>query len=271
MIAISGSSGFIGRALFERFTHRGSNCFGYSRTAALGFHYTSDYSDLPAVETIIHCAQPALASAWSPKVTEECFQVLSNLLKSSFDRFVFLSSAEVYADGLTGLAMEESELNADSPYRKAKIEMEELVLERRGTCVVRLSNVYGPPPRRGTVIGDLHYQIIRKPGRILLDSGYPVRDFMFIDDAVDGICLIADSDLEGVVNLGTGRGTSIAQLAKFALRAYGLPDDTKISYRNNSSSDNSHRVLDMSVMKSKFNWTPNVSIEQGLGLLLETE
>ena len=89
--------------------------------------------------------------------------------------------------------------------------------------IVRLFNVYGPG-RRGLVVFDLISKLLDNPTQLpILGDGSQVRDFLYVDDAVAALQLVAESGTGGeAYHVGSGRPVSIRQLAQTILDQAGL-------------------------------------------------
>jgi len=186
-------------------------------------------------------------------------------------QMLFASSALVYAPSQDGSDLsEESPTLGRDPYTKAKLAAEAglAALAAEGQLalqIVRLSNVYGPGAHTGTVVPEAmemasagQTPIMRRPGVEL--------DLLYVDDVTQGMLRLAA--LEPVpgcrmVNLATGRGTRVAQMAARISRLAGVvppPDDqTQPGYGQ-------RLVLDNSLLKRLTGWEPQTDLDDGLKL-----
>ena len=91
------------------------------------------------------------------------------------------------------------------------------------------------------------------------------RSFLFIDDAVDAIVLLLDSNSGDAVNIGSDRSITILDLARLAVNPAGLPESA-VEFRFDSSkpagvgSRNSNNTL----VRALLDWSPQVTLEQGV-------
>ena len=88
-----------------------------------------------------------------------------------------------------------------------------------------------------------------------------IRDYIYIDDVVRGIQHILNSDLCGVFNLGTGIGTSVAEIVKIAEKI--SPNHDKTEYVEVQNEDHSKVVLDV-LKLAKAGFKTEISFEEGL-------
>lgn len=138
------------------------------------------------------------------------------------------------------------------------------------TCVLRLTNTYGPRMRvkdaRQTFLGTWVRLLVEgKPFEVW--GGEQLRDFTYVDDAVDALLLAASSDIANgkVYNLGGDRVISLHDLADLCVTANGrgtyhvheFPADRK-------RIDIGDYYADDSLIRSDLGWKPQVSLEEGL-------
>lgn len=99
----------------------------------------------------------------------------------------------------------------------------------------------------------------------LRGSAQAVRDYLFVEDAADGLARLALSEESGIFNLSTGRGTSVAELSQLLARLSGLP---KPRIESLASCAPSTLVLDPGRALARLGWRAQTSLEDGLKTLL---
>lgn len=139
------------------------------------------------------------------------------------------------------------------------------------TRVARFHNVYGP---WGTWYGGREKApaaICRKvieaklSGRYEIQiwgSGVQTRSFMFIDDCVEGIDLILDSDILEPINLGSSEAVTINQLVDLVEEIAEVK--LKRNYDLSAPKGVNGRNSDNTLIKARLNWEPNTSLRIGL-------
>jgi UDP-glucose 4-epimerase len=137
--------------------------------------------------------------------------------------------------------------------------------------VVRLANVYGPGMSNNNVISAILRQIPGKDRLEVMDTS-PVRDFIWVEDAAEGIVALALSNFKQnnkikLFNIGTGVGTSIGSLAKLALSISEEPD--RFVHSKEVLDRQSSLILDFSSTNSVCGWQPKTSLRQGLTQMLK--
>jgi nucleoside-diphosphate-sugar epimerase len=150
-------------------------------------------------------------------------------------------------------------------YAITKHACEKEALKVRGT-VLRLGNIYGEGMSRFNVFSDILKQI-PGDGPVWVRDTHPMRDFLWINDVVAAFTVAINLKKDGVFNVGSGHGTSIGELARQILEIAGEGDRPVKSKQ--SASAGSCIVLDISETKRQLGWTPTISLQKGLQMLIE--
>ena len=125
---------------------------------------------------------------------------------------------------------------------------------------VRISNVYGPTKLiRPDIVPSTIWSLIHKKSASVWTK-QPIRDFIFVEDAVDSILKLIKSNFNGQVNLGTGIGSSVGELCSHLEELSGV----KITDQNLKVPGHMEFFQDISLLKSIINWVPKYSLKEGL-------
>ena len=125
---------------------------------------------------------------------------------------------------------------------------------------IRISNVYGPTKLiRPDIVPSIIWSLIHKKSASVWTKK-PIRDFIFVDDAVNAVLKLINSKFNGSLNLGTGIGSSVEQLCNHLEELSGI----KISDQNIKVPGHMEFFQDISLLKSIINWTPKYSLKEGL-------
>ena len=195
---------------------------------------------------------------------------LAALLGKGYRRVVYASSAVLYGDADTRGHLSNDPIRIDDAYSRIKRLSELVVLKLSGGVVVRLANIYGPGMSQNNVMTTILRQIPGTGPLEVMDTN-PVRDFVWVQDAAEGIVALAlghftNGNEGGLYNMGTGIGTSIGALASMALEIAGQTD--RPVKAKCSSERQSSLVLDSSDTTATCGWKPKTSLQQGLSRLL---
>jgi len=262
-VVITGASGFIGRALVRALARRGASVIAATRGDTKGMDATwtkvKDYRETPNPHdaTLVHLAEQSntvQANQRGSVHVAEVYELVAALIAKRFRRIVYASSGQIYRRG-----------SADA-YITGKREAEKLVLAAGG-AVVRLANVYGPGMSPRTLIGDIMRQI-PGTGPLELGSSSPRRDFLWIDDAADGLAAVALGSGTGIFDLGTGVSISAGEMARLALAAAGESERPVVS-QTAADSDDDVITLDLAPVRTQFAWTATVDASEGLARLVK--
>jgi len=138
------------------------------------------------------------------------------------------------------------------------------------SCVLRLTNTYGPRMRvkdaRQTFVGIWIRQLMEnKPFEVW--DGTQLRDFTYVDDAVDALLMAAGSDRVGghVFNLGGDCVISLKDLADLLIEIHGGGEYVLRSFPSNRKQiDIGNYYADFSRIRDALNWRPTISLREGL-------
>lgn len=132
--------------------------------------------------------------------------------------------------------------------------------------VARIFNTYGPRmhPNDGRVVSNFIVQALREDPITLYGDGTQTRSFCYVDDMIRGFILFMDSNktITGPINLGNPSEFTMQELAEKVLRLTG--SRSKISYKPLPQDDPRQRKPDITLAKQNLDWTPMVSLDDGL-------
>ena len=132
--------------------------------------------------------------------------------------------------------------------------------------VARIFNTYGPRmhPNDGRVVSNFIVQALTGRPITIFGSGDQTRSFCYVDDLVEGIVKLMESNpaITGPLNLGNPSEFTMQALANLVKELVG--SKSKIVFKPLPIDDPKKRKPDISAAKSCLEWTPSVSLEQGL-------
>lgn len=184
---------------------------------------------------------------------------------SDYNRKRYAEGAKEAAQGLT----EDLPTECLNPYSLSKKNGEELCqlyndFYGLSTCSLRYFNVYGPRHQEdgayATVIAIFRKQRRWNQEMTIVGTGEQRRDFTFVGDVVRANMLaLFNREATGVFNIGAGRNYSINELAeKIGGPTVNIPP--RLGEANLT-------LADCTKAKKVLGWTPNINLDQGLGLL----
>ena len=131
---------------------------------------------------------------------------------------------------------------------------------------IRLSNVYGPTPlKRPDLVPTLVWKIIEKQ-QVSVWTKKPKRDFVYVDDVVNAVMALINSNYSGPVNIGSGVMRSVGDVCNILSNLSGC----EIEDLDKEVSGHYEYCHDLSLVKNLTNWVPEFSLEMGLEKTYET-
>ena len=132
--------------------------------------------------------------------------------------------------------------------------------------VARIFNTYGPRmhPNDGRVVSNFIVQALRDKDITVYGDGSQTRSFCYVDDLVDGLIRLmeSDRDIVGPINLGNPSEFTIRQLAEMVIDLTG--SRSKIIHRPLPQDDPKQRQPDISKAQELLGWQPVVPLAEGL-------
>lgn len=169
------------------------------------------------------------------------------LAQQSGVRVVYASSSAVYGPNEHRKICDDSDRHVDvkiaSHYAKSKLMCEMMAASFPKTLGLRIFNAYGPGDELKPHPSPISQMIAAKrAGKPFLcyGDGTQAKDFIHVDDVVEIIMRLVESDATGVVNVGTGVATSFNQLAELigcAMEYQPVPDPASYQYFTRASLD----------------------------------
>lgn len=207
--------------------------------------------------------------------------ILNNAKKKKIKQVIHISTSEVYGTPNRVPIDEKFPLNAQSPYAASKIAADQLALSFYRSfgipvSIIRPFNTFGPRQSARAVIPTIIAQAIKK-NNIEIGSINPKRDFLYVEDTVNGIIsAIGNKKSVGeIINLGSGQSISIKNLIK----KIGFLLDKKLAIREKALRKRPKKSevdwLLSSTKKAKkiLNWLPknsgNKYLDNGLKKTIE--
>jgi GDP-L-fucose synthase len=130
------------------------------------------------------------------------------------------------------------------------------------------ANLYGPRDnfdlKTSHVIPDLIRKMLENRDRVVLwGDGSPTREFLYVDDCVEGLVLAGDRyDGADPVNLGTGEETSIRELAELIAELSGF--EGEVEWDTSMPNGQPRRSLDASRARELFGFQAHTPLREGL-------
>ncbi|MEY2528592.1 MAG: hypothetical protein QOJ05_682 [Verrucomicrobiota bacterium] len=262
LITILGASGFIGSALARRLAGMGLTCLTPDRKQKLTGTNLGD---------IIYCV--GLTADFRSRRFETVEAHVSHLVHvlrdCDFQSLVYLSSTRVYRNQ-PGLASEADVLsvdpsNHDDLYSISKLMGESVALSSgRKVRIVRLSNVYGRDFTSENFLSSMLRDAVSKKQVTVGNSPDSEKDYISINDVVDGLIKIAREGKHDIYNLASGVNVSNHQLTQ---RLSELTN-CQITFDSTMARQSFPRIR-IDRMRSEFGFQPSFILDE-LGMVIES-
>ncbi len=297
-ILVTGGAGFIGSHLCRKLIMKGhkviclDNLFTGSKSNVI------DLENHPNFEFICHdiikpyyrknidqiynlaCPASPIHYQYNPiKTVKTCTAGVINMLglaKKNGAKILQASTSEVYGDPDMHPQNESYNGNVNpigprSCYDEGKRCSETLFMDyfREHSLkikIVRIFNTYGPNMAvdDGRVVSNFINQAIQNENITIHGSGEQTRSFQFIDDLINAMILIMNSEDKfiGPINIGNPNEITINELALKIIKL--TKSKSKLVYKNLPKDDPKRRMPEILLAKERFNWIPKISLDSGL-------
>ena len=292
---VTGGSGFVGRAVVRAFLDRGTpvTVVDTEQLPAelhddLVTHVAGDLRDAAVRESavaegtagIIHLAaitsvlrsvdRPAETYANNVAVTHELLELSR---QRGVGQFVLASTNAVVGDIGHGTITESLPLRPLTPYGSTKAACEMLLSGYSGayglaTCALRFTNIYGPGMgHKDSFIPRLMRAALSGQGVEVYGDGSQSRDFVHVDDVVQGILAAWDKQYTGTAIIGSGRSISVLELIESVRAATGEP--LPVTHVPAKSGEMPAVIVDVAKAGRELGYTPSVDLTDGLRTVWE--
>jgi GDP-L-fucose synthase len=163
----------------------------------------------------------------------------------------------------------------NEPYaiaKRALVTQSEAYREQYGfsSAVAVLSNLYGPRdnfhPDDSHVVPALIKKFVEAKQQCkdvsIWGTGNITRDFLYITDAAEAVVAVANSDIEGPVNVGSGIETSLLGVIEEIKHATGFSGE--ITFDSSKPDGEKNKVLDIGKLHERTGFYPHVSLQEGI-------
>jgi len=301
-VLVTGGAGFIGSHLCERLLNEGNEvfCMDNLETGSIRnietfkenplFHFIQQDVIEPLdleVDEIYNFACPASP----PRYQKDPVHTLktsvfggANLLELATKtnaKIMQASTSEIYGDPMVSPQPESywgnvNPIGIRSCYDEGKRCAETFFFDFHrefGTRikVIRIFNTYGPrmDANDGRVVSNFIVQALQNEPLTVYGDGSQTRSFCYIDDLVEGIVRMMETDesITGPINLGNPAEFTVFQLAHLVLQLTGSKGE--IQFRPLPEDDPKRRKPDITLAKQILGWEPRVDLRDGLTKTIE--
>jgi UDP-glucose 4-epimerase len=249
-VLVTGAAGFLGRRLVRRLgdRHEVTSVILPRDAGAAGVPLSAvaaDLSDEACLEALpgrVHvvCHLAAELAPGTPEAPDEhavwqrnvraAYHLARYCASQGVKKVIYTSSGSLYARPPRRLPVsEDAELDPRGCYAASKLIGEALLAShllptQTVRLILRCSSIYGPGQRGDSVLPLQVRRTLRGEAPVVFGSGMRSQDFVFVED----VCWVIERAIEHdfvrpltILNVGSGRETSMLELARTVLRAFG--------------------------------------------------
>jgi UDP-glucose 4-epimerase len=284
-VVVTGSSGQVGSYLVEDLKAKGHDVMGIDRRPSAWTDINQDVRHDLRVEcdVIVHCAaQVSVSSSVENPVSDAKTNIEGSIhvlecARQNDARTIHFSSAAAYGDPIELPINEDHPTNPTSPYGLSKLTSERYAmmywsLHGLPVTVFRPFNIFSARsdadnPYSG-VIAHFIDRVAKGLPPIVHGDGSQTRDFVHVRDIQQSVSIaLEDPSTAGkVFNIGTGRSTSVAELAEICCGLAGLDAPSKKGPKRKG--DIEHSVADTHAL-SQHGYEPTTDLKHDLDALFD--
>ena len=285
-VVVTGGSGFIGTYAMSKLREHSIKAIALSRSGEGADSARADIADrdtmarmLEPGDVVIHLANssnPTTSESDRIRDAEENLVGTLNLLEMCIERgvskFVLASSGgTVYGAAQTIPIPETHATDPISSHGAMKLAMEKYVQVygaqfALGYVILRCANAYGPGQTGALgqgIIGRAIQAALHGETLEIWGDGTLVRDFIYVEDVAEALFLAARTVMaREVVNIGSGRGTSVNEIIDLVRVVTGRP--LRARYTPSRKFDVPANVLDISRASTVLRWKPVTPLQDGI-------
>ena len=237
------------------------------------------------VEKIWHLASPGSPIHYKSnpiKTSKTIFLGTYNLLKLSKEvgaTFLLASTSEIYGDPEINPQDENYKGSVNttgirSCYEEGKRIAETLCSDYKRMYdlevkIMRIFNTYGPRMRSndGRVVSNFIFQALQGKPLTIYGDGSQTRSFCYVDDLIEGMISLMNSNISTPVNIGNPEEFKIIQLANIIKNI--INPNLKLIYKPLPEDDPSMRRPDISKARKHLQWQPKINFDKGIHLTID--
>ena len=185
------------------------------------------------------------------------------------ERFIHVSTDEVYGEIETGHFYETTPLNPSSPYSAAKAAGDLLIKSYARTyqfpaIIVRPSNNYGPWQYPEKFVPVIIYKALKNQKIPVYGRGLNVREWLYVSDCASAILTVLKKGKIGeVYNIGSGYERTNILVVETLLEMLGKPKNL-VEYVKDRPGHDVRYALNFDKIRRELGWAPQISFQDGM-------
>ncbi len=285
-VTVFGASGFVGINVVNAYQHAWIEVVTSDiresphTTAEFKPADLLDYDQVAGVvkgsDMVVHlAASPLPVSIEKPRLNariniEGSLNVMDAAREHGVRKIIFSSASSLVGEVKYNPVDEKHPATPKTPYGVAKYAIEHYLrvyqeLYGLNYLIFRFYNIYGPwqHPESGALIPMVFRKLKDEGSFNVFGDGRQARDFIYVGDLADFYVKAVRKDVKNeVVNLGTGKGTTIKEVVEIAGEILGI--EPKINYLPQRPGEIDNFVADMRKLRELFSEVPGTQLKDGL-------
>lgn len=288
-LLITGASGFLGKAVLRIAAAQGVTVLGVGRQQLpdfQGLYQAVDLENSDARQKLLRDFYPThvlhLAwfvehgDFWESSANIDSMQMslrfFEEFAKTKYVRFVGVGTCAEYDWNQPGPFSETAKLKPDSLYGLTKKALFEILSHRASRQNVsfawaRIFYPFGPGESSKKLI-PLLIKHAQSGETLRLGPGTQKKDFIYVEDAAGALLALVQSDVDGAVNIGTGRGTSIREISAVVDELCGVSGLWQWGAQGVGRAEPEFLVAETQRLREQVQWAPRYDLKQSIAAYL---
>lgn len=275
-ILVTGNKGFIGSNMFKFFKEQNSvEPIGFSKSSG------QDIFDLNLLKKAIKDSDLVYHFAAYAKPAESVLNPIEaigtninstlNVLEACREynvSLIYPSSCEIYGDSNTPIN-EDFPIKPPNPYATSKAAADRICYTYFKTYdldvkIVRIFNPYGPNQQLNKIIPTFYFQAIKNEPITIFGNGSDTRDYVYVDDIVNGLWLSRKLPSGEAINLATGKATTSLEVANLILELTRSSSEIRLVDYPKIFGNIKNQVGSYKKAKKLIGWEPRIELREGI-------
>ena len=274
-VLITGHTGFIGSNMIEFLKNHNVEVIGYSKSSGCDIFNLDQLKRFVKKSDLVYhfaaYAKPGESITNPVQAIETNVKGCLNILEACREYkvpLIYPSSCEIYGNSKEPIE-EDAPIKPLNPYAASKAAADRICFSYHicydlDVKIVRLFNPYGPKQQLNKIIPTLYFQAVNNENITVFGEGKDTRDYVYINDIVNGLWLAINLPPSEVINLATGKETTNLEVANLILELTN--SDSKISFVDypKEFGNIKNQVGSFEKAKRLLGWHPEVELEEGI-------
>lgn len=289
-VLVTGASGFLGNTVIKPLIRRGHDIVVLSRlpvdkrSVKDSISWVKGDIHSPAeIEKIIKDEKPdgLLHLAWDTthgnywssnknlRCTAASLYLAESFIRHGGKRIVVAGTSAEYKWGRNQLLDEKkSEFSPDSLYGVSKHSLREIIQASAIQNDVswawgHIFNIFGPGEKKDRLIPRVIVKLLNNK-EVIFDDGMLYRDFLYVDDAGSAFAALFDCNVQGSVNIASGKAITVRYLVQTIAKIIGKPDLVQFDGNKTSIAEPAYVVGSVKRLRKEVAWSPKEDFYQRL-------